>query len=64
MNKKELKTALQGITQANLTVRNFPLSVAELRKKLRLTDGGDTYIFATTLSDGKKVLIICNPAPR
>jgi hypothetical protein len=59
MNKKDLKDALQGITQANLTVRNFPLSVSELRKKLKLADGGNTYIFATTLADGNRVLLIC-----
>ena len=59
MNKKDLKDALQGITHANLTVRNFPLSVPELRKKLKLADGGNTYIFATTLADGSRVLLIC-----
>jgi hypothetical protein len=59
MNKKDLKDALQGVTQANLTVRNFPLSVSELRKKLKLADGGNTYIFATTLADGNRVLLIC-----
>ena len=57
--KKELKTCLQGIGKANLTVRNFPASVAELRKKLKLKEGGDTYFFATTLQDGEKVLIRC-----
>lgn len=55
--KKELKAFLQDRTQANITVRNFPLSVAELRKRLRLKEGGDDYIFATTLSNNQKVLI-------
>ena len=58
-NKKELKRHLTGITKANIATRNFPLSVAELRKRLKLKDGGDTYIFATTLSDGSHVLLIC-----
>ena len=40
MNKRALKDALEGIDRANITVRNFPLSVAELRKKLKLKDGG------------------------
>ncbi|MDB5241621.1 MAG: hypothetical protein JWP57_2246 [Spirosoma sp.] len=44
--------------KANLTVRNFPQSVAELRKKLKLSEGGDTYIFATTLMNGDKRLLI------
>ena len=45
--------------KANLTVRNFPASVAELRKRLKLAEGGETYLFATTLADEKKVLIGC-----
>lgn len=57
-NKKELKRHLGGITKANIATRNFPLSVAELRKRLKLKDGGETYIFATTLSDESHVLVI------
>lgn len=57
-NKKELKRHLSGITKANIATRNFPLSVAELRKRLKLKDGGKTYIFATTLSDESHVLMI------
>ena len=59
-NKKELKRHLSGITKANIATRNFPLSVAELRKRLKLKDGGETYIFATTLSDESHVLVITN----
>ena len=59
MNKRELKDTLAGIRQANITVRNFPLSVAELRKRLKLQDGGDTYIFATTVADKGHQLLIC-----
>lgn len=58
-NKKEVKRLLGGITQANLTVRNFPASVAELRKRLKLSEGGDKYLFATTLHNEQKVLVIC-----
>ena len=57
--KKELKTLLQGLEKANLTIRNFPSSVAELRKRLKLKEGGECYLFATTLSDESKVLINC-----
>ena len=60
MNKRELKDALAGIHQANITVRNFPLSVAELRKRLKLQDGGNTYIFATTVADKGHQLLICH----
>ena len=59
-NKKELKRHLSGITKANIATRNFPLSVVELRKRLKLKDGGETYIFATTLSDESHVLVITN----
>ena len=59
MNKRELKAALQGIERANITVRNFPISVAELRKRLRLKDGGEVYIFATTVAEGTHQLFIC-----
>ncbi|WP_165025713.1 class I SAM-dependent methyltransferase [Dysgonomonas sp. ZJ279] len=59
LNKKELKEHLLNIKQANITTRNFPLSTDELRKRTGLKDGGDLYIFATTLADDKKVLIFC-----
>ena len=61
-NKKELKRHLSGITKANIATRNFPLSVAELRKRLKLKDGGEIYIFATTLSDESHVLMITEKA--
>lgn len=61
-NKKELKRYLSGITKANIATRNFPLSVAELRKRLKLKDGGETYIFATTLSNESHVLVITEKA--
>ena len=61
-NKKELKRHLSGITKVNIATRNFPLSVAELRKRLKLKDGGETYIFATTLSDESHVLVITEKA--
>ena len=59
MNKRELKAALADVKSANIAVRNFPLSVAELRKRLKLKDGGDTYIFATTDADNQHILYIC-----
>ncbi|GAB4024045.1 THUMP-like domain-containing protein [Spirosoma koreense] len=54
---KALKQVLPSL-KANLTVRNFPQSVAELRKKLNLIEGGDVYILATTLLNGDKRLLI------
>ena len=58
MNKGELRKALAGIAKANIATRNFPLSVAELRKRLKIKDGGDVYIFATTTAEGEHVLLI------
>lgn len=57
-NKRQLKDALRDVTNANITVRNFPMTVAVLRKKLKLKDGGNTYIFATTTDGGEHVLLI------
>jgi hypothetical protein len=59
MNKRELKQALAGITKANIAVRNFPLSVADLRKRLNIKDGGDVFIFATTVANQGHQLFIC-----
>ena len=58
MNESELRKALVGIEKANIATRNFPLTVAELRKRLKIKDGGDVYIFATTTAEGEHVLLI------
>ena len=57
MNRKSLKEHLCGISKANIAVRNFPLSAAELRKRLKLADGGDVYLFATTTGDKEHLLL-------
>ncbi len=57
--KRALREFKGNLTQANLTVRNFPGSVAELRKRLKLKEGGQEYWFATTLADESHVLIAC-----
>ena len=59
MNKKELRKALSGMRQANIAVRNFPMSVAQLRQRLKLSEGGGNYLFATTLASGLHVLVVC-----
>ena len=60
LNKRDLKAALTGITHANVAVRNFPLTAAQLAQRLRLRDGGDTYIFGTTTHAGAHILLICH----
>jgi hypothetical protein len=55
-NKKELKKL--GITQANVTVRNFPETVDGLRKKFNIKDGGETYLFFSTDNENQKIVIV------
>jgi 16S rRNA G966 N2-methylase RsmD len=47
------------LTKANITIRNFPVSVAELRKKHKIKDGGDAYLFFTTDVNDKHIIINC-----
>jgi len=48
-----------GITKANITTRNFPMSVEEIRKKLKIKDGGNDYLFFTTNAENEKLVVIC-----
>lgn len=57
MNKKDTKRLLNGAKQANIAVRNFPLTAPQLRKKLKLADGGTVYLFGTTIQGGGHVLL-------
>lgn len=63
MNKQDIKKyfsdSLVSMKSANISIRNFPMSVDQLRKKLKLNEGGDTYIFATTTASGEHKLLIC-----
>lgn len=61
-SKNEIKKALGDVKKANITIRNFPDTVLNLRKRLKIEEGGDIYIFATTLYDGRKVLLKCKKA--
>ena len=58
-NKQNSKSFAMETKKANIAVRNFPMTVAEIRRKTGLADGGDLYLFATTLSDERKVWIVC-----
>lgn len=59
-HKKELQNRLEAGSQANITVRNFPEPVAALRKRLKLKEGGEVYLFATTLENGDRVILRCS----
>lgn len=58
-SKQDVKRLRQALPQANLTVRNFPATVDELRRRLKLREGGNDYLFATTLADGRRVMVHC-----
>lgn len=60
MNRRQLRQALGSAERANIAVRNFPMTADQLRKRLKLRDGGDTYIFATTAHDGTHMLYIAH----
>lgn len=59
-NKKNVAEFVKTNKKVNITVRNYPISVSEIRKSTKLQDGGDIYLFATTLCSGKKVWIVCS----
>lgn len=61
-SKRDIQTISHKYPNANITVRNFPLRPDEIRKKLKLKDGGSVYIFATTTNDNRHILIICKKA--
>ncbi len=56
-NKKDLSLFLKNMKKANICVRNFPLSAAELHKRFHLSDGGNDFLYATTLQNGQHVII-------
>lgn len=56
VQKKEVQKMMAGASKCHLTVRDFPDSVANLRKKLKLKEGGDIYLFATTVGNEKRLL--------
>ncbi len=60
--KESLRRMADGLGQANIAVRNFPSTVAQLRHRLRLREGGDIHLFATTLSDGRHAILRCHRA--
>lgn len=59
VNQRAWQQHMAGVKQANITTRNFPMTVAQLRKKLRLTDGGEHYVFAVTTALHQYRLLVC-----
>ena len=61
---KETKKRLQSLQQVNVATRNYPESVETIRKKYRIKEGGQLYLFAATLADNQRVLLLCEKAER
>ncbi len=59
-DKTSIRYISENISQANVTTRNFPLKADELKKKLKIRDGGGIYLFATTLKSNEKTLLLCH----
>ena len=58
-SKDDVKQLRNLAPKANITVRNFPATVDVLRKKLKIKEGGDLFIFATTTADNQHVMVLC-----
>ncbi|AWG22251.1 SAM-dependent methyltransferase [Flavobacterium faecale] len=56
--KNEMKAVFSGI-KTNITTRNFPESVENIRKKWKIKEGGNTYCFFTTNEKNEKIVLIC-----
>lgn len=59
LNKEDFNRTFPNTKQANLTIRNCPIKQDDLRKKLKIKEGGDLYLFATTLINNELILIGC-----
>ena len=62
-SQKDFKELAEIYPKANLTVRNYPQKTDELRKKLKISEGGDSYLFACTLWNNEKAIICCRKVP-
>ena len=58
-NHKNIKTLAERYPKANITIRNFPQMVADIRKRTAIKDGGDDYLFFTTNAEGEKIILAC-----
>lgn len=61
-SKQGLRHLIGDLSKANLTVRNFPATVERLRRQLHLAEGGDAYLFATTIAPDRHMLLRCTRA--
>lgn len=59
---KRLKQLHKDIPKANIAVRNFPMTVQQIRKTSGITEGGDVYLFATTTVNTRRIILVCEKA--
>lgn len=59
LSKPDIKQLRMLYPAADITCRHFPLSAAELRKRLKISEGGNVHIYATTCYDNRHVLLVC-----
>lgn len=62
--EKAVKAALKGEKRMNVSVCNFKLTAEQLKNRLKLSDGGDRYLFGTTTASGEMVVIVCRKADK
>ena len=62
-SKQSLKALQRDVPKANITIRNFPSAVADLRKRLKIKEGGNEYLFVTTLADSSHAILHCQRTP-
>jgi len=58
MRREDIKTVFADVQRANVAVRNFPLTAEQLRKRLRLKDGGWAFVFGTTVRR-QHIVLLC-----
>ncbi|MDG1270522.1 MAG: class I SAM-dependent methyltransferase, partial [Ulvibacter sp.] len=58
-SKKQMRHSID-FDKANISTRNFPETVAKLQEKWKLQQGGDRYLFFTTIENDKKIVLICS----
>jgi len=57
-HKKKVKSFLKE-SKANITIRNFPKTVDQIRKETKIKEGGDSYLFFTKLENNELVVLFC-----
>ncbi len=60
-SSKEIKNIYKSYPQINVATRNFILTADELRKRLKVKDGGENKLMGVTLANNRRILLILSP---